>query len=612
LLLINFGKREQIVDRYTICMEKQVSNYFSVEGRSSKAGGSIMINPLQSEDKEGFNSQYQNVKSTSSPTNADNMSYNSNSSSCFSSRSSSLAGACSNTSAGTAGDDTSTGIEAGMISSRSSSQEHTSIARGNNEDLTSNGNSLPSPDGLERTGTKNNKTMQTIAGVAGNVLEWYDFAVFGYFSDVIGNVFFPQQEGHAATIEAFAVFGLAFLCRPIGGVMLGYIGDIYGRKRALEISIFLMAFPTFAMGCLPSYAQVGNLAIVLLTFVRCLQGLSVGGQLVSSLVFTLESRPRSQWGLYGSYVMAAANFGTLLGGIISSLLRAYLNENQLLRWGWRLPFLSGILVSLCGLYLKYYCDEEAIENHHGGGSSSNNSDEKANPLRAALAYKNLRTLFAASLVPMLWSAGFYITFVWMATFMTEFVDPPVPGAFGVNAIALFLSVCLLFPLAGILSDMFGRTKIMYIGGTSMTLLSPVMIIIISSGNPVACFFAQSAMGISLSLWGAPMCAWLVESFPASMRLTSVAIGYNIAQALIGGTAPAIATWLADNKGHHAPGFMVSVIALLSLMGLCIAPPNNESEVENSAPTEPESFISYSDDEDDGDISCDKTGMAELI
>ena len=114
--------------------------------------------------------------------------------------------------------------------------------------------------------------------------------MFGYFSDVIGNVFFPPQEGHAAIFESYVVFGLAFLCRPIGGVFLGYIGDVYGRKRALEISIFLMAFPTFAMGCLPSYARVGNLAIVLLTLVRMLQGLSVGGQLVSSLVYTSSKK----------------------------------------------------------------------------------------------------------------------------------------------------------------------------------------------------------------------------------------------------------------------------------------------------------------------------------
>lgn len=151
---------------------------------------------------------------------------------------------------------------------------------------------------------------QTLAGVAGNVLEWYDFAVFGYFSDILGEVFFPpnQQGGnHANTSESFLVFGSAFLMRPIGGAIMGYIGDKYGRKKALVFSIFLMAFPTFIMGCLPGYAHVGRSAIVLLVAVRLLQGLSVGGQLMSSLVFTLENHDRAKWGLYGSFVMAAAN-----------------------------------------------------------------------------------------------------------------------------------------------------------------------------------------------------------------------------------------------------------------------------------------------------------------
>jgi MHS family proline/betaine transporter-like MFS transporter len=350
---------------------------------------------------------------------------------------------------------------------------------------------------------KNNKTMQTIAGVAGNILEWYDFAVFGYFSDVLGEVFFPPQEGHKAIIESFAVFGLAFLCRPIGGVMMGYIGDVYGRKKALEISIFLMAFPTFAMGCLPSYARVGNWAIVLLILVRMLQGFSVGGQLVSSLVYTCENNPRGQWGLYGSFVMAAANFGTLLGGLISYGLRNGLSEEQLKSWGWRLPFLSGILVSLCGFYLKYYSDDDVIEHHHGGGGGERDVTQGQNPIKVAFGKGNRKALLASSLVPMLWSAGFYITFVWMATFMNSMVDPPVPGAFGVNSAALFISVCLFFPLAGILSDIFGRYKIMLLGGVVMGVLSPLMVIVISSGDSTAAFFAQSAMGIALSLWGAP-------------------------------------------------------------------------------------------------------------
>lgn len=156
--------------------------------------------------------------------------------------------------------------------------------------------------------TNSSSLCETVAGVIGNVLEWYDFAVFGYFSDIIGEVFFPpNQSEDASTTESFVVFGGAFLMRPIGGLLLGYLGDTYGRRFSLVLSIFLMAIPTFAMGLLPGYASVGPMAIVLLVLVRLLQGLSVGGQLMSSLVFTLESHNVRQWGLYGSFVMAAAN-----------------------------------------------------------------------------------------------------------------------------------------------------------------------------------------------------------------------------------------------------------------------------------------------------------------
>ena len=345
--------------------------------------------------------------------------------------------------------------------------ERDGLMRGDNDDH-------HSPVSSSREGHQHHSTdsdfWSTVAGVAGNVLEWYDFAgrssstvctstscvalvahfcsltrslhlkhthaVFGFFGDIIGEVFFPHgQEGDKSTMEAFLVFGLAFLMRPVGGVLLGYIGDLYGPKKALIISIFLMAGPTFAMGCLPTYDQVGALAIVLLVIVRMLQGLSVGGQLMSSLVFTLENHDPAQWGLYGSYVMAAANFGTLLGALAGTVLEGSLTEEQLISWGWRLPFLSGIVVSFSGFYLKSHG-----EGHHGmqrvseearpidtvsehsessGGESEGDAnseilaDTSGNPLRDAFRGPNLRPLAAASLVPMLWSAGFYISFVWM-------------------------------------------------------------------------------------------------------------------------------------------------------------------------------------------------------
>jgi len=433
-----------------------------------------------------------------------------------------------------------------------------------NNDMTCH--SLPNPEELERVQPKGSgKLLQTIMGVSGNILEWYDFAVFGYLSDAIAENFFPKQGGDAALIESFVVFWLAFLMRPVGGMIMGYIGDLYGRKRALEISIFLMAFPTFMMGCLPTYKRVGYLSTFLLVCVRMLQGLSVGGQLVSSLVFTVENQPREKWGLYGSYVMTAAAFGTLLGSIIASILRASIGEDELIDWGWRIPFFLGILVCFNGVYLRYYCEDDVME--HSGHTSG-----ERNPIKAAFSVGNRRALFSAFLVPMVWSGGFYIIYVWLPTFMQKKVEPNIDGAFVINSVSLFFSVCLFFPLAGILSDMYSRTKIMYIGGVCLCLLSPLMITVILMGNPVAAFFAQSTLGISLSLWGAPMMAWLVESFPSHVRLTSVAVGYNLAHMLIGGSSPAICTYFVKDGGNADPGYFMSLIALLSLLGIIFQPP----------------------------------------
>jgi MHS family proline/betaine transporter-like MFS transporter len=222
-----------------------------------------------------------------------------------------------------------------------------------------------------------------------------------------------------------------------------------------------MAAATTLMGCLPTYSQIGNSAILLLLMVRMLQGLSVGGQLMSSLVFTLEGKPHGKWGVFGSAVMACTNVGTFLGGVVAYMLRAILKEEQLLSWGWRQPFLSGICISLCGIYLKYFCKhDEIFTGHHAPVPTSetsesdsdgvhtsatvdhlthaNGNQQPSNPLRIAFSAKNRRSLLASSMVPMVWSGGFYLCFVWMAFYMTDLLRPPVPGAFGVNSCSLLL------------------------------------------------------------------------------------------------------------------------------------------------------------------------------
>ena len=480
-----------------------------------------------------------------------------------------------------------------------------------------------------------------------------------------------HQAADLSILESFAVFGCAFLMRPIGGLVIGYIGDSRGRKYALEVSIFLMAVATTLMGCLPTYKQVGNPAILLLLIVRMMQGLSVGGQLMSSLVFTLEGHPKSRWGLYGSFVMAGANFGTLLGGLVAGGLRSTLNDEQMLAWGWRIPFLSGIIISLCGFYLKFFCaDDEILPGHHGPGpltkttgtnscdtksrcayndedtkeadedveydqkfvsqdeeddkviidersygtssssviSARHNQDstktpleegheghniyqgfsshqhqshqqrrtQKTNPLRLAFSRQNFRSLLASSMVPMLWSGGFYLSFVWLAIWMKDFVK--VESAFGINSLSLLL-LGAWFPVAGMLSDMFSRKRVMTIGGVIFGGIGPIFLLAIANFGPSnkwIALLAQNGMGASLACWGAPMCAWLVEEFDPDARLTSVSIGYNVAQAIAGGLSPFIATLLVDEVGNAAPGILLFSLGIVSMTGLRIVAPAGHS------------------------------------
>eukprot|EP00586_Coscinodiscus_wailesii_P000410 CAMPEP_0172487384 /NCGR_PEP_ID=MMETSP1066-20121228/16471_1 /TAXON_ID=671091 /ORGANISM="Coscinodiscus wailesii, Strain CCMP2513" /LENGTH=559 /DNA_ID=CAMNT_0013253975 /DNA_START=139 /DNA_END=1818 /DNA_ORIENTATION=+ len=455
--------------------------------------------------------------------------------------------------------------------------------------------SLPEPPDHPVYKRKEANLAQTLAGLSGNILEWYDFALFGYFSDIIGDVFFPAQDGNAAIIESFMIFGSAFLFRPIGGMLMGYIGDKYGRKLALELSIMLMALPTFLMGCLPSYASVGWASTIALTAIRIFQGLSVGGQLMSSLIYTVEGHPKSKWGLYGSYVMAASSLGTLMGSFIGMAMRSLMTYEQLVNWGWRLPFLGGILVGFSAFYLKYHCEEE-----HSGAQISQHED--VNPIKAAFARENRRSLFAASMVPMLWACGFYITFVWMAVFMEKLIPNPVNNAFAVNSMALLISDILIFPVIGHWSDLYGRTKLMKYGGVGIAILGPVMVRVIGSGSAILAFFGQCVLGFTLSLYGAPMCAWLAESFPPEVRLTAVSIGYNIAHAVLGGFSPAIATVMVDKFGVNSPGFLYTIVAVLSLVGLFTAPVH---EVVNEGDDDE---ITIVDGDEKGDVAVENRSL----
>jgi MFS transporter, MHS family, proline/betaine transporter len=272
------------------------------------------------------------------------------------------------------------------------------------------------------------------------------------------------------------------------------------------------------------------------------------------------------------------------------VLRATLTHEQLVLWGWRIPFLAGISVTYFAYCLKSHGgDTPGHDLHHSERSKDINHiradsdpDEIVvhsaalvkNPLYDAFSRSNLRSLIAATLVPMVWSSGCYFSFVWMVIYMSKLIDDPVAGAHAINAVSLFGSVCVVFPLAGALSDRLGRVRVMTWGACGMGLLSPILIQVIRRGNPWLALLSQCTLGVSLSLYGAPMCAWLVEAFEPGARLTSVAIGYNFAQAIAGGSTPFIATTLVDIVGPGSPGWILTFLSVTSLIGLrCVAPSN---------------------------------------
>ena len=435
--------------------------------------------------------------------------------------------------------------------------------------------------------TMPNSRLQTLAGTLGNVLEWYDFALFGFFSDIIAELFFsPSNAADGANenlVRSFAVYGGAFIMRPVGGAVIGYLGDKYGRKYALVTSLFLMAVPTFAMGCLPTYEQIGWWSTLLLVLCRLLQGMSVGGQLPASLIYTVETRPKERWGLFGSFVMMAANIGTLLGNLVGALLRTVLTYEQLLAWGWRIPFRSGILISFVAIYLRL----NGHEHHPNEGQYNQEGREVAgqqmpkHPLREAIRRENITALISATLTPMLWGAGYYVSFVWMAIYMAELIDEPLKNAFWINCISLIVGVIAPVPLAGWLSDKCGRVKTMVVGALGLGGLGPVLLYVISRGNALSACLCQISIGWFLSLFGGPLGAWLGERFPPKVRLTSVSLGYDIAHSTASGFSPMIATILAQKVNPTAPGIIYTFFAFVALIGLMITTQIHNDETAHS-------------------------------
>ena len=398
-----------------------------------------------------------------------------------------------------------------------------------------------------------------IAGVIGNILEWYDFAVYGYLASTISGLFFPSGDRIASLLATYLVFGVGFVMRPVGSLLFGVYGDRHGRRKALSAVIFLMAVSTFAIGLLPTYDKAGVLAPILLVVARLLQGLSAGGEWGGSTAYIVEYAPEGRRGFVGSWQQFSVGGGFLLGSLCATVLSFTLSPEALASWGWRVPFLLGILVGGLGAYMRWRLPDTPKYSE-----IAQQRAVAATPLADAVRQYPRETLIAFG-ITLHNTVAYYISLIYMTGYLIDVGKLPKPTAQLIGTICLAVFVTLI-PFAGMLSDRLGRRPQLMASCIGFALLGYPFFLLGSSGRVELAFLAQLLMVVFLSLYAGSCPAAYAELFPTRVRYTALSIGYNIAVAIFGGFAPFIATWLIKVTGNPlAPAFYVIAAAVITLV-----------------------------------------------
>jgi MFS transporter, MHS family, proline/betaine transporter len=398
-----------------------------------------------------------------------------------------------------------------------------------------------------------------IAGVAGNILEWYDFALFGFFAQQIGAHFFPAQDPTASLLAAFGTFAAGFLMRPIGGALFGWVGDRFGRKQALIWSVMAMAFPSFFIGVLPDVASIGLAAPILLLFFRLLQGLAVGGEYMASAVFLVEGAEPGRRGWMGSWGPFGATAGTLLGSAAGAIVNATMSPEAVMAYGWRIPFILGLGVGLGGLVIRRHFIERVP--HQPPAKS---------PLDEAFRFHWRTMLHLMSLIAGI-AVGFYTTFVYAPTWLEQVAQVPARTALEINSLAMALSL-LLLPVAGMASDRLGRRPALLIASGAFALLAFPLMALMARGEPAGILVGQVSLALVVASNGGMMPATMAELAPWRVRCTVMSVAYNLGMALLGGCTPLVATWLIARTGWAlAPAGYLAGAAALSFAAAWLLP-----------------------------------------
>jgi len=396
------------------------------------------------------------------------------------------------------------------------------------------------------------------AASVGNALEWFDFVVYGFFATTMAKLFFPTGNDTISLLLALASFGVTFFMRPLGAIVLGSYADRHGRKTAFLLTIRLMMVGTGLIAVAPSYATAGLFAPVLVIIGRLVQGFSAGAEFGSATAFLAEQNPERR-GYFASWQFASQGLTTILATLFGVLLTRTLSVDQINDWGWRIPFLFGLLIGPIAYYIRRYADETA---------EFRSMQMRNVPSRLTLKRGKLRLLISFGLV-VLCNVGMY-TVLFMPTFATRQLGLSASDGFVAGLLTGAIQLVLI-PIVGAMTDRYGRLPSAFLSNLSILLLIwPLFYWLASVPTFQTLLLVQATLGVLLSVYMGGLPALMAELFPTSIRTTGLSVSYALSAALFGGFAPFINAWLLAVTGSNlAPSYYLMLAALISLVSLTV-------------------------------------------